>query len=736
MKYLAVVLMFLFTFISHSKAKCNFITANYIEEMTTPSNILSINIEVPKSSKYYRNLFKIVTLKTDIIPSDLKKKFKAFVTVKYMFGNCRYQAVIRQNGDRKDHVKFVENGSIQSLDVKLKDGNIINATRFKLLIPETRYGKNEILATLILKKLGFVAPETFEVNAVINNVKAVMLFQERAEKELLERNFRREGPIFEGDESLLWSYKNYGSFELEPLSLSRLTNDNWFKKGDKSKQIVLKSYQQLQSAYLNYGISNLNNSNRLVVFPNFLKNKTFINYHSVLIAMNGNHALRPHNRKYYYNAIEEYFEPIYYDGNILFSPPKYNTNLIGSDEINRLLPIKPSNKFIESALKIDLTDELKKNFMERILFADYHEAFFSKSVNQFKQNISQVLSNVIEQDFDRDINTNNKDDKNLWYINFQKEKQVDQTIINRINFKRSGSLLHLKDQSTLAISDSDLLKIVSRNKLNGKRAVFIPENNNNNLIENEKVKFISLGSKRIKLSKGMNIDIDEKNKRLKFSQTSIQDWVLFLGGDYSNWELIFQGAQQSNVSTELEKQRFNEFGLTGCLTFYKTLIDYTKLSLNSGGCEDSINFIDSDGKGISLNVEDAFADAVDADFSRLSFNSLKVINAGNDCFDVSSGQYFLEKAIFNHCGDKGISVGEMSSLSAKDIFVSNSDIGVSSKDFSKVYIESLYLSKVTQCAEAKRKKQEFGGAILKIINVHCASSYDVDSESKILVNNL
>ena len=84
--------------------------------------------------------------------------------------------MIRQNGDRTDHVKFVENGSIQSLDVKLKDGNIINATRFKLLIPETRYGKNEILATLILRKLGFMAPETFEVNAVIKKVKVYHSF--------------------------------------------------------------------------------------------------------------------------------------------------------------------------------------------------------------------------------------------------------------------------------------------------------------------------------------------------------------------------------------------------------------------------------------------------------------------------------------------------------------------------------------------------------------------------------
>ena len=38
---------------------------------------------------------------------------------------------------------------IRSLDVKLKEGNILNAVRFKLLIPNSRNGLNEILATLI-----------------------------------------------------------------------------------------------------------------------------------------------------------------------------------------------------------------------------------------------------------------------------------------------------------------------------------------------------------------------------------------------------------------------------------------------------------------------------------------------------------------------------------------------------------------------------------------------------------
>ena len=33
-----------------------------------------------------------------------------------------------------------------------------------------------------------------------------MLFQEKITKELLEYNYRREGPILEGDEKYMWSY--------------------------------------------------------------------------------------------------------------------------------------------------------------------------------------------------------------------------------------------------------------------------------------------------------------------------------------------------------------------------------------------------------------------------------------------------------------------------------------------------------------------------------------------------
>ena len=71
-------------------------------------------------------------------------------------------------------------------------------------MPETRENLNEILGTIIYRNLGFIAPETFQVNTKYKWIEAVMLFQENIRKEMLERNLRTEGPLFEGDESLLF----------------------------------------------------------------------------------------------------------------------------------------------------------------------------------------------------------------------------------------------------------------------------------------------------------------------------------------------------------------------------------------------------------------------------------------------------------------------------------------------------------------------------------------------------
>ena len=40
----------------------------------------------------------------------------------------------------------------------------------------------------------------------------------------------------------------------------------------------------------------------------------FYDFNFLTLSMNGAHALAPHNRKFFFNAIEDQFEPIYYDG--------------------------------------------------------------------------------------------------------------------------------------------------------------------------------------------------------------------------------------------------------------------------------------------------------------------------------------------------------------------------------------------------------------------------------------
>ena len=191
---LPFIIFFYYCFFTEEvKASCNFQTANYINQLSLPNSIKRIDIQVKNPRKYVINSLKTIISENQNILPKFKKKFKANIKVNFEFGDCSYKAKIWQNGDWKDHIKLIDgNQIIRSLNVKLDEGNILNATKFKLLIPETRKNYNELLGTLILKNIGFITPETFEVEVKSNNYISKMLFQEDSQKELLERNFRRE----------------------------------------------------------------------------------------------------------------------------------------------------------------------------------------------------------------------------------------------------------------------------------------------------------------------------------------------------------------------------------------------------------------------------------------------------------------------------------------------------------------------------------------------------------------
>ena len=536
-----LLLIFLLVFVSEAHSECNFPTGSYINEISDPSQILSIKIDIPKNSDYAKNIFKIIVSKSNIIPSKLKKNFKANLSVHYKFGTCDYLARIRQSGDGRDHLKALGNGQFaRSLDVKLKQGNIMNAVNFKLLLPETRNGMHEIVASLILKKLNFISPDTFEVQTIVNNVDTVMLFQEKPAKELLEKNLRREGPIFEGDERLLWGYKNYYDFELEPLALSRLINVNWFEKGDSSRVITTNSFAKLQHAYINYAYRNFNNKTNYALFPNKLKNNIFVNYHSLLFAMNGVHALRPHNRQYYFNSFESTFEPIYYDGDIdLLSP----ADISDTSELERLIPHKLNDEFLELVYDSINYEQLYDDFSKRTLQTKDTKDFLQNSLRQFKANLKVIelkTINLERKEYIKDIQAVTGID---WYRKFQSTKKVKQKIVNKIILRNNSHVLSLKDRKSYEVSSKDLANILSKNKSEDKRVVYIPSNKQE--AKSKDIKYLNFENKLIKMSKHMKIKIDKNAKILRFVQSYPSDWAFISGSDYSNWKIFFDGIPNS-----------------------------------------------------------------------------------------------------------------------------------------------------------------------------------------------
>lgn len=719
---LKYIFFFIFTIFNTAYSQCNFVTGNYIEELSNPSHIELIEINTPKSSKYYKNAFEIMTSEAKNIAPDLRKEFVASITVNYEFGHCNYTGRVRQSGDWKDHITLINGQIIRSLDVKLNEGNIVNAVNFKLLIPETRNSLNEILASLILKRLDFISPETFEVKTSINGVNATMIFQEKARKELIERNKRREGPIFEGDESIIWNVMDKRE-QLKELSLSRLVNANWFKSNEVAREITIYSFELLQKSYIKSRYNYQKNRDQFKIFPNSLKNKKFVDFHATLIAMNAEHAFYVNNRKYFFNTLENSFEPIYYDGDPNFLKEGH------SQKYYDLISETPSNKLFRRINDIDKDDKLFQDFIDRTIKQKNRDYFFQTSLQNFKKNISDLKKHI----YNIPKASKKENDKQIkipanWYKITQETLGMEQNILSEVKSNDNYYKGIFVDGDYKILTENDLADIFSKNKFGSKRTVFVPSKDGNET--NDELYHLNIQDISITMSKELKIEVNQDKKIIKFIQVNSNDWVMLSGGKFIEWEIVFVGLPKINNQKLGIHQRYNKYGLTGCLSFYKSYLANTSIYVNDGGCEDSVNFINSEGENLNLIINDSFADAVDADFSKLSFSSLTIDNAGNDCLDVSGGVYKIEYALLNGCKDKALSIGEKSILDSEIIFINNSNIAIASKDFSKTEISLFEAMGVNLCAEVKQKKQEFGGAILLINDLNCDANIEIDSASK------
>jgi len=745
-------------------AECNYINSENL------INIKNIEIKINNSKKFFSNIGKSLISSENLLKNK-KKKFNAKTIINFKDkGSCELLSKVRLHGDALDHIEVIDGYIIPSLRVNLKNGNINGITKFILLRPRTRYFDNEIFVTTLFKFLGFLSPRTFYINVKIGDKEIPYIFQESLKKEFLENNNLVEGPIIRSKENSSTHY----------LEMSRLENSKWIKEDFNKFQTSLKALGEYNLNILySYKFKRGINEDETLRFknPNNINLFDINRFDALMYAVGAGHGLSYDDRRLYYHNIYSRFEPIYYDGmskilsSIKYDPingkyqklyfaerkkqkelfleyKKNHTREISERFLNpavSMTAFKGADSILKDFQKIDTSQflmNLKRNglkeFNEEKLDLVLKKIILRlKTIKNYQNNLSIEQSN-----FDKQVYKKYKDEMKL--NNQIKLYFLIKNFNNNFNLKKIEICdYNLSNCTIKEIDNEKMYNLVNQNSYNDDDIIFLAitkeqyMNNkfikiNNDLLNTFKKVTIN---KKVKLlhNKEVNLFFDQNKNLLEIDYLDNSGRVIIYESVLNNIKISLK-----NLSSKNNKDFDNIFNITGCFTILDSSLQNVIINASNFNCEDSVNIIRSKGSIKYLNVVNSNSDGVDMDFSSIMIDQLFIDNSLNDCADFSFGNYLINNAKLQNCGDKGISVGEKSVFEIKKLDVKDSFSGLTSKDSSLSKIDEARIKNVNNCVAAYKKKQEFGYSNIFIKNFNCnnyVKKLSVDKRSTIEIIN-
>lgn len=185
---------------------------------------------------------------------------------------------------------------------------------------------------------------------------------------------------------------------------------------------------------------------------------------------------------------------------------------------------------------------------------------------------------------------------------------------------------------------------------------------------------------------------------------------------------IFQANKRSKVKhaifNGLTNFDFNGWVTTGCVCFYESDVDFQNVRIeNNFDCDDALNIIRSDYLVKDCIFEQTYADAFDSDFCTGKIISTQFLSPGNDAIDFSGSKVSVLNCTVLNAEDKSVSCGENSKIHIMGCTFDGGNIGVASKDKSKVTIEDSEISNVIYGMVVFCKKPEYGSATIRTNNL-------------------
>ena len=222
---------------------------------------------------------------------------------------------------------------------------------------------------------------------------------------------------------------------------------------------------------------------------------------------------------------------------------------------------------------------------------------------------------------------------------------------------------------------------------------------------------------------GTELDFAKKSYLLSYGRFLFKGTseapIEFTSSDKTSQGVHAIQAKENSILTYTRFNNFNtleenEWQLTGAVTFYESDVQFEAVTVSNNSCEDALNLVRANFEITELNINHTFADGFDGDFCKGTLSNSYFFKTGNDGLDFSGSQIDVKNVTLNEIGDKGISAGEQATLNISDVKISNAQIGIASKDLSKVTVKNTAITDCVQGFAAYRKKPEFGGGKITV----------------------
>ena len=599
------------------------------------------------------------------------------------YNQNNFKIKLRVKGDRVLHW-YDKDQTSYKIDLR-GDDRIWGLEEFWVQKPVTRNYIYEYIFHKLLEANKLISLKYFFINLSLNDTnQGIYAVEESFSKELIERNKKRNGPIF-------------GVEEIKSLNYPKIEYDLYSKNywETNHSELIENAYSKLSEI-----------KNDIVNIDQIFDLDKWSTYFAIIDLTGNFHGSIPKSVKLYYNPVTAKFEPIGYDGH-------YNPNLF------------------QNFLILDFLDTENKNCSYICSEREWYLRFLKN--DKFKNLYLKKLKEISLQNKIKDFYT-----ANLKTINFYNDQFLSESSKkDRVLYKGFG--MYIFDQNYLfersnyinsrivelekQIVQNNLLKedVFENRNLLSKQEIKSLKNNyilEKNLIIDEDL-YLATGN-NLEVLKGVEIFFQKdvsiySEGSIFFNGTKDQPIIIYSNNNIgslvlSNNDYKFHNVIFKNLSFPKDKDKI----LHGGVNVINSNVEIIDSEIISSKSEDAINLISSNSNINNLKVKNIYADAIDIDFGTLKFKNIFCENVDNDCLDISGANVKGNSLEGLNVKDKGLSFGENSNGEIININFQNAKLGVAVKDGSKLKLSKYGFTNNEYDVAVFNKKKEYEGASLFI----------------------